>query len=298
MKSNIVFCLLMLANGAVAQTFTEKISKELSFEKRSDDNALIVANLNGNIRVEGYPGDKILLEVEKTIRAKTEARLQVGKSEIQIGIIDRADTLIVYVQEGCHQFRKKEGEKMNSGWHHQGWGYQSLSPSRHDCHAEYDYKMEFTIKVPQSLHLMVSTVNDGDIIVENVDGVVKAGNINGSIRLSNLKREAVAHTINGDVDIEYATNPGRECRFYTLNGDINALFQPGLSANMKFESFNGSFYTNITRIENLPLKVEKANRGDGVQFKINGNQYQVGQGGVVLDFETFNGNVYLKEKSN
>jgi DUF4097 and DUF4098 domain-containing protein YvlB len=59
----------------------------------------------------------------------------------------------------------------------------------------------------QVLIVMVSTINDGEISVENVKGVVQASNINGGIKLKNLMREAEASTINGDVDIEYAKNP-------------------------------------------------------------------------------------------
>ena len=91
-------------------------------------------------------------------------------------------------------------------------------------------------------------------------------------------------------------NPQKDCRFYSLNGDINAWFQKGLSASMSFESFNGSFYTNIDNLEALPVQVEKKNVDEGVKYKVNGNRYKIGSGGAYLDFETFNGNVYLKER--
>jgi DUF4097 and DUF4098 domain-containing protein YvlB len=225
--------------------------------------------------------------------------LEKGKAEVKLGVIDRADTLIFYVEDSCNSFGKKKDRKNNNGgWFKNGWGYNWDCRNR-DCRDEYDYKMDFTIKVPSSIHLMVSTINDGDITVENVRGSVDADNINGSIRLTNLEREADASTINGDVDIEYTSNPSKNCRFYSLNGDINALFRKGLAASMSFESFNGSFYTNIDNIEPLPVRVVKTAEGDGIKYKVNGNRYQVGKGGgAYLDFETFNGNVYLKEKSN
>ena len=285
----------LLANFAVAgQSFTENISKELSFEKKSPANALVIANMNGSVEVSAYEGSNIILEVKKSIHAKTETRLSAGKSEVQLGVIDRADTIVLYVVDGCHQFSKNKRGQNNSGWGEGGWNYQS----DRGCNLLYDYRMDFTVKVPASLNLVVSTINEGNVVVENVSGVVKAGNINGSIRLTRLQSEAVANTINGDVDVEYARNPGKECRFYSLNGDINASFQPGLSANLSFDSFNGDFYTNLTRLETLPVQVQKTERGDGVKYKISGNQYKVGSGGPLLDFETFNGNVYLKEKTN
>ena len=158
--------------------------------------------------------------------------------------------------------------------------------------------MNFIVKVPASLNLSVSTVNDGDIVVENVKGSVFANNVNGSIKLTNLVREADASTINGDLDIVYAKNPDKDCRFYSLNGDINAIFQKGLAANLSFESFNGDFYTDIQPLEGLPVKVEKTKEGDGIKYKVNGNRYKIRAGGALLDFETFNGDVFLKEKAN
>jgi DUF4097 and DUF4098 domain-containing protein YvlB len=181
-----------------------------------------------------------------------------------------------------------------------GWGY-NWNCNDDNCRSEYDYKMDFTVKVPASVHIMVSTINNGDLIVENVKGTVNANNVNGSVKLTNLVREADARSVNGDVDIEYASNPVKDCSFYTLNGDINAIFQKGLAASLSFESFNGSFYTNIDNLEPLPVKVEQTTKGkgSGINYKVNGNRYQVGKGGgAYLDFETFNGNVYLKEKTN
>lgn len=305
MKSKFgVWVLMIISTQLNAQTFTEKITREVSFEKKSADNAVMVANINGHIKVEGYPGDKILLEVSKSIYAKTNERLEKGKTQVQLGVIDRADTLIFYVEGTGAQFGRRTDARTGNTGYGKEWGYNWCCDNNRncntcDCRTEYDYKMDFVLKVPTAVHLMVSTINDGNISIENVSGSVKANNINGSIKLNNLVREANVSTINGDVDIEYLSNPKKDCRFYTLNGDINAWFQKGLAASMSFESFNGSFYTNIDRLEALPAQVEKKNAGDdGIKYKVNGNRYKIGAGGAFLDFETFNGNVYLKEKTN
>jgi hypothetical protein len=296
MKTILILLLTMTETMGWAQQFSELINRELTFEKKSADNALLVANMNGNIKVIGYEGDKIILEVKRSINAKTESRMEVAKKEVQLGVIDRADTIILYVEDGCNSFGKRTNNKRN-GHFYSGWGYD-WNNARRNCNLTYDYKMDFTLKVPYSINVSLSTINDGDIVVENIKGKVDASNINGSIALRNLVREADASTINGDVDIEYATNPSKDCRFYTLNGDINAFFRKGLSASLSFESFNGSFYTDFENLEALPLVVSKSSKGEGIKYKVNGNRYKIGTGGALLDFETFNGNVYLKEKTN
>ncbi|HEY9047149.1 MAG TPA: hypothetical protein VIN08_14690, partial [Ohtaekwangia sp.] len=251
MKTLLQICLLLIAAGLHAQTHTEKISKTFTFEKKSADNALMIANINGSIKVEGYTGDKILVEVTKSVYAKTEARLEKGKQEIQLGVIDRADSIILYSEGGCSNFGKRTDKR---GKNKRDWGYNWNNNCR-NCNEEYDYRLDFVVKVPASIHIDVSTINNGDVSVQGVNGVVLANNINGSIKLTNLVREAEASTINGDVDVEYTLNPKKDCRFYSLNGDINALFQKGLGANLSFESFNGNFYTNIDKLETLPVQV-------------------------------------------
>jgi hypothetical protein len=301
---NKIYITLLIICSAVsflmAQTHTEKISREFSFEKKSLQNTLIIANINGDVKVVSYEGDKILVEVTKTIRAKTDVRLEKGKKEIQLGVVNEVDTLILYVEGTCSSFGKLS--KKNRGdqrWSKSGsYNYNWNDCNSNNCREEFDYTMGFIVKVPATVNISVSTVNDGDVVVENMKGQVSANNINGSIRLSNLVRAADASTINGDVDVVYTTNPDKDCRFYSLNGDINAIFQKGLAANLSFESFNGDFYTDIESLEALPVKVEKTKEGDGIKYKVNGNRYKIRTGGFLLDFETFNGDVYLKEKVN
>lgn len=278
----------------VAQQFNETIRKELAFEKKSDKNALMIANINGSIKVEGYEGDKIVVEVNKEINAKTNERLEKGKTEIQLGVIDLADTLILYVKGTCSDFgrgnqRYHRNERAGKGWNYNwsNWGK--------DCKEEYRYLMNFTVKVPYGINLAVSTINDGDIDVDKVSGGLYADNINGSIKLTQISGATNVSSINGDIDLEYERNPSLPCRYYALNGDINIHVKKGLGASVSFESFNGNFYTNVDAIESLPVALEKRPKKDGVEFKINGNRYKVGAGGVNLDIETFNGNAYLKE---
>jgi DUF4097 and DUF4098 domain-containing protein YvlB len=296
---NFKLCMTFVLGASLqltAQTHTEKIVKEFVFEKKGAHNALMIANINGDIKVQATTGDKILVEITKTIDGKTPERLASGKEEIQLGIVDLADTVILYVSSPCNHFEKSSPKSRHS---HMGtkWGYRWEDRGR-SCHELYNYTLDFTVSVPSEVNLLVSTINDGDVSVQNVKGVVKAHNINGGIKLENLTSEAEAHTINGDVDILYIKNPQRECRFYTLNGDINAIFEKGLTASMGFQSFNGSLYTNIDRLENLPVQVEKENKDGSIKYKVNDNRFKIGAGGPYLDFETFNGNVYVKEKVN
>ena len=292
----LVTLLWAMALHGVAQTFNEKITKEIAFEKKGS-NTIMIFNINGDVKVEGYSGDKVLIEVSKHINAKTEARLEKGKQEIQLGIVDRADTLLVYVQGICNEFGRIKRKKNNWQGKWNGWGYNWNDCRGGDCNnKEYDYQMDFTIKVPSSVSVLASTVNDGDVEVTGINGYVLADNVNGSIRLKNISGATNASTINGTVDLDYSSNPSGDSRYYSLNGDINANFKKGLAAQLTFKSFNGDFYSSLEDISPMAVVVEKYNKGEGIQYKVNGNRYKVRQGGPLLDFETFNGDVFLREK--
>jgi hypothetical protein len=114
MRSIAIIFTLLIAVGASAQQFSETTTKEYSFEKKSADNAIMVANINGDVKISGYEGDKIILEVKRTIYAKTEARLEKAKAELKTGVIDRADTLIFFVEQGCNTFGHRLAGKNRS----------------------------------------------------------------------------------------------------------------------------------------------------------------------------------------
>lgn len=290
MKNSLFVIILFFSGTMFAQknSHTEVIKKELQFKQKSADNILNVHNVNGSITVEGYNGNTILVEVEKTISGRTTSKLEQGKEEVELGIHEEGNEILLYTQTPCTEVKYKK--RKNDRWFWQTW--KNNCNWGNGVHFHFNYK----IKVPYNSNIVVSTVNDGDIKVTDVRGIVDANNVNGSITLQKIEGKTHAHTINGDLDVVYTKNPTQDSRYYSLNGDINAFYQKGLSAQLAFESFNGEFFTNLGNIEMLPEIVEKKKKGKGIKYKIGGkSKMQVGSGNVLLDFETFNGNVYVKE---
>ena len=273
------------------QKFTETITKELQFSEKSNDNHLTLYNINGPIEVLGYSGSTIQVEVEKTISAKSQKRLDEGIQEIQVAVEEEGTEILVYMDSPCTELKLKLGD---DGKHY--WQTHSNN-CRWDT--KYHYNLSYKVKVPHNLNITLRTINNGDIEVNNVRGDVKVNNINGSIALAKMEGAVDAHTINGSLDVKYTKNPTRDSRYYSLNGDINAHFKKGLSAQMSFESFNGDFFTNIDDIEMLPTKMKKTDskkKGKGIKYKVGGkSKMQIRNGKTHLDFETFNGNAYIKE---
>lgn len=294
--------LCLVLNSSQAQSFTEKISKTYSFEKKGSQNAVMVFNINGNVTIEGTSGDQVLVEVEKTIRGKTDARLALGKEKIQLGVMDLADTLILYVKGTGAEFSRNSKRK---GPEAGGWGYQwernwngNNDNDNEDDRDEFEYTLNFKIKIPSSVHIMASTINNGDVVVSGTRGLVQTRNVNGHIRIKDITGGTLAHTINGNVDIDYASNPKQDCRYYTLNGDIHVYFPTTVSGSMAFKSFNGDLYTNIEPLTPLPTVVTKKESEKGIKLKVEKERFRMRGDGPLLDVETFNGDAYLKEMIN
>ncbi|MEP7323835.1 MAG: hypothetical protein ABI761_18050 [Saprospiraceae bacterium] len=289
-KIFVLAMLLLCVNVVSAQTFKEKITKSFQFEKKSAANAIMVFNINGDVDVEGTTGDQVIVEVEKTITGKTQARVDEGKEDIQLGVIDAADSLIFYIKGTGAEFSKSSTRRNRS----EGWGYR-WNDHNGNWDRNYEYTMHFKIKIPMNVHVMASTINDGDVAITNTRGEVIAKNINGHIRLKQITGKTNANTINGNVDIDYLKNPGGDSRYYTLNGDIHVNFPTSLSATMSFKSFNGDLYTNIEPLETLPAIVNKTETQKGIKFKVETDRFKIRAGGPLLDVETFNGDAFIKE---
>jgi DUF4097 and DUF4098 domain-containing protein YvlB len=294
MKSFILLALLCTACTISGQEKEEVIRKELNFTQQSADNLLVIENIFGNIEVNGYDGNTIQLEVTKKISAKNPKQVDIGWEEVTLGIIEKQDFIVVYMKTPCTNDDALilNREDLDKGWRY-NWG--------DGCkwQPDYDMRFDYKVRVPRNLNVQVSTINEGEVSVSKVEGAVKANNINGGITLEGLAGPTNVCTINGDVNIVYRTNPAEASRYYTLNGDINATYQPGLSANVFFKSQYGDLFTDIDEITKMPTIIEKEEvDGEvGISYKIGAHSgIKVRNGGPKLEFETFNGDVFVKEQ--
>jgi hypothetical protein len=275
-----IICAIPKAN---AREFKEHISKEFTLSGDAANSTLFIYNISGFIKVEGYAGNKVLLEMDKTITAVDEKTLETGKKELRLAFDEKADTIMAYIA-GPYDSRP-----------HRNWQYN-------DDRSEtgYSFNVDFTVKVPLGMNLHISTVNDGIISINNVRGVLHVNNVNEEISIKNAKGTTFAHTVNGDVTVNYLANPPEESSYYTVNGSIRVSYQPDLSADLQFKSMHGDFFTDFPEAELLPASVTKVKekRGDGIVYKLNTvTLVRFGKGGKTFKFETLNGNVYIKKQS-
>jgi hypothetical protein len=275
--------IVCIAPKATAREFKEHISKEFALSGDAAKNTLFIYNISGFIKVEGYSGNKVILEMDKTITADDDKTLETGKKEFKLAFDERTDTIMAYIAEP-YDSRP-----------HRRWNYND---DRQEI--EYQYNVDFTVRVPFEMNLHISTVNDGIITVNNVSGTLHVNNVNEEISIKNARGTTFAHTVNGDVTVNYLANPPEQSSYYTINGNIRICYLPDLSADLQFKSMHGDIYTDFPEVQVLPASVTivKEKNGNGTVYKLNTTTaVRFGKGGKTFKFETLNGNVYIKKQS-
>lgn len=264
-----------------AQEFKEHVSKQFTVNAKNTEAVLAVYNIFGSIKVEGYDGDKVLLEIDKKITAKSQEEVDKGKEEFKFEMEQLQDSILVYIA-APYDSRPR-----------QNWDRDEDRRS-----IRYKYYLDLVVKVPQGMRLRVSTVNDGNIQVNNVFGHLFVSNVNGSIDIENAKGITKATTVNGKLNVRYAVNPPAASNYHTINGDITVYYKTNLDAELFFKSMNGSYYTDFDNAEPISnTLVKNGEKNDkGTVYKIVKNAgVKIGNGGKQFHFETLNGNVYIKK---
>ena len=285
--------LWLLPSGALraqSQQAKEQISKEFTVAGDASRQVLALYNIFGSVAVQGYAGNKVTLEITKTVSAPDGTLLEAGKKEVQLGFIQRNDSIIVYTSE-------PRDSRPNRQIRHKG---QNFDGNWDKKQPRYHYTIDYTVKVPNQMNLHVSTVNGGQVNIEDVAGTLHALNVNGGITIKNAKGATEARTVNGNVDVSYARGPAGASSYHTINGKITATYPADIAANLHFKSFHGELFTDFPKAEVLPVQVRqnKQTEGGGTEYQITKDTaVRLGKGGPDLRFETLNGDVTIKQQS-
>lgn len=155
------------------------------------------------------------------------------------------------------------------------------------------------IKVPTGAsRIEVSTINNGNIVIENVSGEVEVKNVNGDVFFKNVSGSVIASTINGNLRGTFKTLDSKApLAFSTLNGDVDITFPASFKANMKMKSDRGDIYTDFELMKDGStdevIKTQKNGMNkirieNWVRGKING-------GGPEVLMKNMNGNIYVRK---
>lgn len=266
--SPLLVCTVACADVVEERTIQERFAID-------DANAflVVVENVFGAIRIAGYDGDTVEMTAIETIRADTQEQADRARTEIQLrsGRDGRRIEFIVDMPDNNCDCRR--------GWRRRG----------------YTVTYDIDMRVPRSVTLDVSTINNGDIGISGVHGPFQASNVNGDVTLRGLRRAGHAETINGKVTADFETVPDQAVTFETLNGDVDVTFPEGLSAVLRLRTVHGDLWTDFD-VSSLPRAIQREVQADG-RLLIQADSHtavRVGTGGPTHTFETMNGEVYIR----
>lgn len=260
----------------------------------------------------GQGNDFVIPLSDPAKRGKLKAQLNYGS--ITVKGTARKDVLVRYSQEedsdgdedddDDDDKDKRKDKSSKDGLKRIGGGGLELEASENGnlvkiTSGSWNVKTNLEIEVPSGMDLNVSTYNDGDLIITNIQGEVELTNYNGEITALNISGSVVATTYNGDLKVTFdKVTEGKPMSYSTFNGDIDLTFPAATKATFKMKTEAGDIYTgfdmNITssgpvkqqdpKSNTFKLKIDEWKRGD-----ING-------GGPEITMKNYNGDLYIRKK--
>ena len=258
----------------------EDIQKTLKFADASRPGEVIVDNVFGSIKVEGYAGADVLLVAHKTIYARTEDKAARAAEEVTLDIKEKGRTVDIYV-DGPFRDRDRDRRGFHS-WRDPG----------------YEVHYAFELKVPFRTDVAVSTVTDGDVEVAGVEGEFDVHNVNGKLRLTEVAGSGTAETVNGVLTAGFKTAPTGPCALKTINGDLVISLPTGASADFRLKTWNGQVYSDFD-VTPLPGRSPVREKGQGKFVYKSDRSFGVraGQGGPEISLDTMNGDILIKKRT-
>src|SRR5205809_2779123 len=238
--------------------------------------SLEIDNVWGSIEVVGTISDQLIITVKKSVRAESKDKLEQARKEVTLDITEQAGSLKLYVNG---PFRCNCND---------GCGHREFEG--------YVVKMDFQLQVPRDIDIKVKTVNEGRVVVRDINGNFLVRNVNGDVEMDNIAGSGTAHTVNGPVKVSFRQNPRESSDFHTINGNVELRFAQGLAADFRFKTFNGSIYSDFP-VTALPVRaIQEEHHGAKVVF--HADRYtgvRVNSGGPEIKVENLNGEIRILE---
>lgn len=232
-------------------------------------------------------------------RGKIKAILNYGS--VTIKGTARKDVLVKYAAQ-----KEDEGDrnKTKDGLRRIGGGGMDLEVTENantvTVHSgSWSNKMSLEIEVPSGMDVEAKTHNDGDLVVQNIQGEVELTNHNGEITALDISGAVVATTYNGGVKITFdKVKEGAPMSYTTYNGDVDITFPATLKATLKMKTEHGDIYSDFDVNFKNSGPVEKKDTKAGV-YKVVIDEWKRGDingGGPEITLRNYNGDIFVRRK--
>ena len=266
-------------SAASAKTFSKTEVKTFDI---SPNGKVVLENVNGNIKVESWNKNQVMVQVTKTVKADDQEDANEYFGRVGIEIVNEKDYLEIHTHY-------PNGEGWEGFWH---WLFQGGS---RNPNVDYVMKVPSTIKLDAGstngnveIHSIAGGVEasstNGNVEVHSATGVVKASSTNGWLNFDSVGGEIEGSTTNGGITAAISDSTGFQgLRLETTNGSIKIFCPEDLNANVSAHTTNGSIETQ------LPVMVQGEFGRKNFEGKIN-------KGGAPIDLRTTNGSIQINKR--
>ena len=237
-------------------------------------------------------------------RGKLKAHLNYGSITVKGSA--RKDVLVRYnseKDEDKHN-RRKDDNSSHDGLKRIGGGGLDLEGSENGnlvkiSSNSWNVKTSLEIEVPSGMDLNVSTYNEGDLMISNIQGEVELTNYNGAITALDISGSVIATTYNGDIRVTFEkVTEGKPMSYSTYNGDVDLTFPATTKATFKMKTEQGDIYTgfdmNITT--SGPVKKQDTKSGSFRMVIDEWKRGDINGGGPEITMKNYNGDIYVRKK--
>ncbi len=231
---------------------------------------LEIALFSGDIEVEGYDGNEVIIVADAPLRdpdRPEEARPD-GLRRVQTSSVG------LTVEEGDNKVTVR----------------MDFSPRN----------VDLSIRAPRRTSVHANLVNGGDVSIRNVTGEHELQNVNGDVEATDVSGSAVLNSTNGDVRATFAAVAAdRPMSFTSFNGDVDVSLPANLAADLLVTSQQGDVFTDFDFVERQnPTEVQR-NRDASGRYRMRmqrETRYAIGGGGRDIQLRTFNGDIMIRKR--
>jgi len=194
------------------------VTDQTKFDYALDpDGSLWVDDPFGDVEVIGVDGSSVSVSVAKKTRGVDQAAIAEG----------RAQTVVT--SRGDERVRE----------------LRTIIPDAPARTLRWQSFVTYTIRVPKSAHVKVSTTYSDRIRVADMTGDVTIKNFAGEILLDNLAGAVVVDSTNGNISYKPAARINGNVQLATVNGGIQVAVGPDAAFQWVADTIQGDFRTTV-----------------------------------------------------
>jgi lia operon protein LiaG len=255
-KISLILLLIMCSTGLVsAQEY--KISVQ-----NSKENRLILKDFNGELPIEGYNGNEIVITSSDSEKVTPPEKAKGLKAIYPAGTDNTGMGLDV----------EKDGNVIKV-----------------TCLIPFTRSADYKIKVPDNLAIESSSgcERSNNISLSNMKNEIDIKTCH-DIKLRNVSGPLVLTTIAGNIDITFGSiNSDKPLSINSVSGDIDITLPSKTATNLEMRTISGGVYSDFDFSSSSKEDLKKVG-GNVLNFPLNG-------GGFKFSIMTVSGNIYLRK---